>query len=102
MCRSGRYNVCEKLGFLGVGLDGAFADYVEVEAARLFAIPENVTLRQAVLAEPIACGIHSTRLMGDITGEDVVVVGPGIIGLGCFLEKRWSSAVAELILMSQK
>lgn len=97
MCRSGRYNVCEKLGFLGVGLDGAFAEYVEVEAARLFAIPGNVTLRQAVLAEPIACGIHSTRLLGDITGEDVVVVGPGIIGLGCFFAAKIAGAAKVLV-----
>ena len=40
-CRSGRYNICQKLGFLGVGDDGAFADYVVVEASRLFAIPER-------------------------------------------------------------
>ncbi|MFR3321126.1 MAG: alcohol dehydrogenase catalytic domain-containing protein [Lachnospiraceae bacterium] len=30
---NGRYNICQKLGFLGVGDDGAFADYVVVEAA---------------------------------------------------------------------
>jgi len=36
MCRLGRYNICEKLGFLGVSTDGAFAEYVAVEAARLF------------------------------------------------------------------
>lgn len=97
MCRSGRYNVCEKLGFLGVGLDGAFAEYVEVEAARLFKIPDNVTLRQAALAEPIACGIHSTRLIGDITDEDVVVVGPGIIGIGCFLAAKLAGAGKVLV-----
>jgi (R,R)-butanediol dehydrogenase / meso-butanediol dehydrogenase / diacetyl reductase len=92
MCLSGRYNVCEKLGFLGVNLDGAFADYVEVESARLFTIPENVTLRQAIIAEPLACGIHSTRLLGDIKGKDVVVVGPGIIGIGCFLAAKLAGA----------
>lgn len=97
MCRSGRYNVCERLGFLGVNLDGGFADYVEVEAARLFAIPENVTLRQAILAEPVACGIHSTRLLGDITGEDVVVVGPGIIGLGCFFAAKLAGAARVMV-----
>lgn len=97
MCKSGRYNICEKLGFLGVGLDGAFAEYVEVEAARLFKIPDNVTLRQAVLAEPIACGIHSTSLMGDITNKDVVVVGPGIIGLGCFFAAKLAGAAKVMV-----
>lgn len=97
MCKSGRYNVCEKLGFLGVGIDGVFADYVHVEAARLFKIPENVTQRQAVMAEPIACGIHATRLMGDISGQDVVIVGPGIIGIGCFLAAKFAGAAKILV-----
>jgi len=97
MCKSGRYNVCEKLGFLGVNLDGAFAEYVEVEAARLFAIPENVSLRQAIIAEPVACGIHSTRLLGDIKGKDVVVVGPGIIGIGCFLAAKLAGAAKIMV-----
>lgn len=97
MCKSGRYNVCEKLGFLGVGIDGAFADYVNVEAARLFKIPDNVSLRQAVLAEPIACGIHATRLMGDITGSSVVIIGPGIIGLGCMFAAKFAGAAKILV-----
>lgn len=97
MCKSGRYNVCEKLGFLGVGTDGAFAEYVNVEAARLFAIPENVSLRKAVLAEPIACGIHGFRLMGDVTGTSVVIVGPGIIGLGCMFAAKFAGAAKILV-----
>ena len=96
-CKSGRYNVCEKLGFLGVGIDGAFAEYVTVEAARLFKIPDNVTQRQAVLAEPLACGIHSTRLLGDITGQDVVISGPGIIGLACFFAAKFAGAGRILV-----
>lgn len=92
MCRSGRYNVCEKLGFLGVGTDGAFAEFVSVDADRLFRVPANVTLRQGALAEPLACGIHSTRLMGDITGSSVVVVGPGIIGLACMFAAKFAGA----------
>lgn len=83
-CKSGRYNVCEKLGFLGVSDDGVFADYVCVQAERLFIIPETVTQRQALLAEPLACGIHATNLIGDMTGKRVVVIGCGIIGLSCF------------------
>ena len=97
MCRSGRYNICERLGFLGVGIDGAFADYVTVEAARLFKVPDNVPLRLAPLAEPLACGIHSTRLLGDITGRDVVIVGPGIIGLACFFGAKFAGAGKILV-----
>ncbi len=96
-CRSGRYNICQRLGFLGVGDDGAFADYVVVEAAKLFKIPEGVTQRQAAVAEPLACGIHATRLMGDMTGKDVVVIGPGIIGLSAFFGAKYAGAGRILV-----
>jgi (R,R)-butanediol dehydrogenase/meso-butanediol dehydrogenase/diacetyl reductase len=96
-CRSGRYNICSRLGFLGVGDDGAFADYVVVGADRLFAIPDGVTQRQAAVAEPLACGIHATRLMGDLTGCDVVVIGPGIIGLSAFFGAKYAGARRILV-----
>lgn len=96
-CRSGRYNICQKLGFLGVGDDGAFADYVVVEAAKLFAIPEGVTQRESAVAEPLACGIHATHLLGDISGKDVVIIGPGIIGLSAFFGAKYADAGRILV-----
>ena len=96
-CRSGRYNICQKLGFLGVGDDGAFADYVVVEAAKLFWIPEGVSQREAAVAEPLACGIHATNLMGDMNGKDVVVIGPGIIGLSAFFGAKYAGASRILV-----
>ena len=97
MCKSGRYNVCEKLGFLGVGIDGVFAEYANVEADRLFKIPNNVTLCQAAIAEPLACGIHATRLMGNVKDTSVVIVGPGIIGLGCMMAAKIAGAKKILV-----
>lgn len=97
MCLSGRYNICEKLGFLGVGTDGAFAQYVVVDADRLFIVPDNVSLRHAPLAEPLACGIHATRLLSNIEGASVVIVGPGIIGLACMLAAKFAGAGKILV-----
>lgn len=96
-CKSGRYNICQKLGFLGVGNDGAFADFVVVDADKLFTIPEGVTQREAAVAEPLACGIHATHLLGDISGRDVVVIGPGIIGLSAFFGAKYAGAHRILV-----
>lgn len=96
-CRSGRFNICSRLGFLGVGDDGAFADYVKVKARRLFAIPEGVNQREAAVAEPLACGIHATNLLGDITGKDVVIIGPGIIGLSAMFGAKYAGAGRILV-----
>lgn len=97
-CKSGRINICEKLGFLGISKNGAFAEYVEVLGERLFKIPDNVSLRTAILAEPLACGIHATKLIGDLSGCTVAVVGTGIIGLSCVIAAK--RAGAERILVS--
>jgi (R,R)-butanediol dehydrogenase/meso-butanediol dehydrogenase/diacetyl reductase len=97
MCKSGRYNICEKLGFVGVSRDGAFAEYVAVEADRLFKIPDALDLRSACLAEPLACGIHATRLLGDVHGKDVLIMGPGIIGLACFFAAKIAGARRILV-----
>ncbi|MDD3864211.1 MAG: alcohol dehydrogenase catalytic domain-containing protein [Eubacteriales bacterium] len=98
MCQSGRYNICKKLGFVGVGDDGCFAEYLTVDADKVFRIPEGVTQRQAAVAEPLACGIHATHLVGDLMGKRVVVVGAGIIGIGAFYGAKLAGAREVLVV----
>ncbi len=96
-CQSGRLNLCERLAFNGIGQDGCFAEYITVPAYQLFKVPDNVSLEKAVLTEPLACGAHSTRLIGDIAGKDVVVIGPGIIGISCVIAARHSGVGRILV-----
>lgn len=96
-CRSGRYNICKRLGFMGVGDDGAFADYVLADADKLFRIPDGLSQRDAAVCEPLACGIHATNLLGDVKGKDVVIIGPGIIGLGAFFGAKYAGAGRLLV-----
>ena len=91
-CKSGRINLCERLAFNGIGQDGAFAEYIVVPTYQLFKIPANVSLEKAVLTEPLACGAHSTKLIGDVAGKDVVVIGPGIIGMSCLIAAKHNGA----------
>ncbi|MCR4429493.1 MAG: alcohol dehydrogenase catalytic domain-containing protein [Tepidanaerobacteraceae bacterium] len=84
-CREGRYNICEKLGFNGLSRDGGFAEYVVVPQHQLFKIPDKLSLKKAVLAEPLACGFHAAKLLGDLTGQKIVIVGAGMIGISCLI-----------------
>ncbi len=100
-CRSGRYNICRKLGFVGVGDDGCFAEYLVVDADKCFAIPEGVTQKQAAVAEPLACGIHAAHLLevlGGVRDKLVVIVGPGIIGIGAFYGAKLAGARKILVI----
>ena len=91
-CKSGRVNLCERLAFNGIGQDGAFAEFIVVPTYQLFKIPANVSLEQAVLTEPLACGAHANKLIGDVAGKDIVVIGPGIIGMSCLIAAKHNGA----------
>lgn len=83
-CRQGKYWMCEKSAVYGFKqhINGGFADYVKLHKnSILHKLPEEFTPDQAVLVEPIACGMHAVEL-AQIQHDDVVVVsGLGAIGL---------------------
>ena len=100
-CRSGRYNICKKLGFVGVGDDGCFAEYLTVEADKCFVIPDGVSQKEAAVAEPLACGVHAANLIGKLGGlkdKSVVIIGPGIIGIGAFYGAKLAGAKKILVV----
>lgn len=60
---------------------GAMAEYALVRADQVRVLPEALPLRTAVLAEPLAVGLHAINLAGDLTGKRILVSGSGPIGL---------------------
>ena len=97
-CREGRVNLCENLAFNGIGTDGAFAEYIVVPEYQLFKVPESVSLERALLTEPLACGFHATRLIGDLKGKSVAIIGPGIIGLSCLFAAKAAGAGKVMVV----
>ncbi len=82
-CRSGREEVCANpVGQLGFNLNGTFRDLVEVPAANLVSLPENVSFEDAAL---LSCSgmtaIHAIRLSQVGVGDVAVVNGIGGVGL---------------------
>ena len=81
-CSAGRPSLCAGRGSIGMGgFQGAFADYVKVDASQLLAIPEGLGLREAALAEPLAVALHALTLAAPQSGERVLVTGAGPLGL---------------------
>jgi len=80
-CSIGRYNICENLRVMGCQGDGAMAQYFIAPAVKTLHIPDNLPLRDAVLVEPLAVGVHAVRKAGDLINKNVVVIGAGTIGL---------------------
>lgn len=90
-CRGGRNNLCSDRQIISMPpRQGAFAQYISMPPENLVTVPDEVSLEQAALAEPLACGWHAVRLaMAGSTGaaEDAscVVIGGGAIGLASAL-----------------
>lgn len=82
-CRSGREEVCTNpVGQLGFNLNGTFRDFVEVPAANLVPLPDNVSFEDAAL---LSCSgmtaVHAIRLSNVSVGDVAVVDGIGGVGL---------------------
>ena len=62
-------------------MHGGFAEYVSVRREQIIAVPEDVSVEQAVLVEPLGNGVH-VRHRADPSPDDLVVVlGAGTLGL---------------------
>ena len=81
-CRGGRYNLCPHVAFFATPpIDGSIAQYVALDAAFAFAVPNHVTDVQAAMAEPVSVGIWAARKAGVTVGQQVLVTGGGPVGL---------------------
>ena len=92
-CKSGRYNLCPDVRFLATPpIDGAMARYVVHAADFCYRLPDNVSLDEGALLEPLSVGIHACRRGGVGPGSRVLVVGAGPIGLSAVLAARAAGA----------
>ena len=81
-CRAGKLSVCEQRRSIGTHVDGGFAPRLVLPARNLHRVPEALSSQAAALSEPLACVCNSLLDPNAVQpGDDVLVVGPGAIGL---------------------
>ena len=81
LCRTGHENLCLNYSAIGVTVDGAFAEYVTVPAAKAYILPEHLSFREAALIEPISCAVHGMNRLNPRSGDTFLIVGAGAMGL---------------------
>ncbi|MEV2274495.1 zinc-dependent dehydrogenase [Nocardiopsis sp. NPDC049922] len=84
-CDSGRMPVCSRQQSMGYHYDGGFAEQMIIPEAVLAVdgvnrVPENVSMAEASVAEPLACVLNGQEIAGVGEGDTVVVMGAGPIG----------------------
>jgi threonine 3-dehydrogenase len=79
-CLAGRRNLCAKAIGLGVGRDGAFAEYVSLPMTNVWHHWHGINEEVAAIFDPFGNAVH-TALAFPVLGEDVLISGAGPIGL---------------------
>lgn len=79
-CRRGKTNCCMNLKVLGVHVDGGMRDYLRVPLANLHP-SATLSLDHLALVETLGIGAHAVTRAGLESGERVLVIGAGPIGL---------------------
>jgi (R,R)-butanediol dehydrogenase/meso-butanediol dehydrogenase/diacetyl reductase len=80
-CREGLYNLCTKMGFIGLaGGGGGLSEKVVVNRRWVHPVGD-IPLDEAALIEPLAVAYHAVGRSGVEAGDVAVVGGAGPIGL---------------------
>jgi (R,R)-butanediol dehydrogenase/meso-butanediol dehydrogenase/diacetyl reductase len=99
-CLSGDPINCATQRFLGghragKNAPGSFAEFTVVDAANAMAVPDTVTRDQAALVEPLAVALKVVERAHFRTGDRLLILGAGPIGLAVLLWAR-TTGVAHI------
>lgn len=81
-CTSGNPFMCPDRVSAGYMIDGAFSEFMCIDARRCHKIDSHVTFREASLGEPLAVAVRAVTERTSVHAGDIVAVsGPGCLGL---------------------
>ncbi|KEZ45933.1 L-arabinitol 4-dehydrogenase [Scedosporium apiospermum] len=83
-CLGGRYNLCPEMRFAATPpYDGTLTGFWVAPADFCYKLPDNVSLQEGAMVEPLAVGVHIVKQGGVKPGDSVVIMGAGPVGLLC-------------------
>jgi NADPH:quinone reductase-like Zn-dependent oxidoreductase len=82
-CRTGRENLCENIGLIGVATDGGYAERMRCHASQLVPWPDQLSAAEAA-AVPIAFATawHMLFRVGGLRAREVVLINSVGAGIG--------------------
>ena len=81
-CKTGRYNFCEHMKFMGTPpTDGCMCEYVKWPAELTYKMPDNMSYELGAMVEPFVVGLQAMRNTGIDIGDSAVVIGTGPIAM---------------------
>lgn len=97
-CRTGYPNLCSARASIGSMMEGGFAPQLLVPASNLHLLPDSLEFPEAALVEPLACVVRALLERNQVrAGDNVVISGPGAIGLLALLVAKAAGAKVLVI-----
>ncbi|KAK9181715.1 hypothetical protein WN944_024854 [Citrus x changshan-huyou] len=89
LCKAGSYNLCPEMRFFGSPpTNGSLAHKVVHPAKLCYKLPDNVSLEEGAMCEPLSVGVHACRRANVGPETNVMIMGSGPIGLVTLLAAR--------------
>ncbi|HEX3789507.1 MAG TPA: zinc-dependent alcohol dehydrogenase family protein [Pseudonocardiaceae bacterium] len=97
-CRRGMNNLCERWAAIGVTTSGGAAEFAAAPARNCVKLPDQVSVRDAALIEPLSCAIRGYDVLRSQLGSQVLIYGSGTMGLMMLqLAKRVGAASVDVV-----
>ncbi len=80
-CRLGKFNMCERSSNIGSLTNGGYAEYVAMPGFNLYKLPDAISMDVAPILQPLGVAVHAMEVTDLRLGDEVVVLGPGAIGI---------------------
>lgn len=87
-CKTGHPNLCDKIYTSTTfqnpeGISGFFglAQYIAVNSRDLYKYPKNIPYTKSAFTEPVACVVNSVEVAKIAFGQEVLIIGGGVMGL---------------------
>lgn len=89
-CLAGRPHTCRNIRFLGCPgqSSGSLSDHIVMPEESCFPLPENLSLDEGALSEPLSIGLYAVKQSGLKKDMNIGILGYGPIGMSVYLTAK--------------
>ncbi len=92
-CRNKMQHFCERV----TPASGAYAEYAVYNEDAIYVLPDDVTLEQGALLEPVSVAVHTVDIASPKVGSTMAILGGGPIGM-LILEVAQKAGAAKILV----
>lgn len=96
-CQIGKPHFCESYSATGVTYDGGFAQLCKAKEEQIYVLKPEISFEEAAMCEPLGCCLHGIDRANIKTGDTVLIIGGGTIGLIMLQLARLAGAATIIV-----